>query len=96
MKQTKKFEEIVYSAPKPYTKEYINTIKTVYYEGDCLQENEKIKCKCCNKKFKGKIVYEQGKQSSIIKIYQKNNLLERFIGAKYIGLCANCFQLTRL
>lgn len=97
VKPTKFFEEMVYSAPKPYTEEYINIIKKVYYErDDRLQEFEKINCKFCNRKFTGKIVYQQGKKNSIIKIYHHNYFFERLKGEKYVGLCANCFHLTRL
>ncbi|MDY2606446.1 MAG: hypothetical protein SOV90_00745, partial [Lachnospiraceae bacterium] len=46
---------------------YIDIIKRVYYVQEILPESEKIKCNYCNKKFKGAIVYKQGKNNSMIK-----------------------------
>ena len=54
------------------------------------------KCNYCNKKFKGAIVYKQGKNNSMIKIHRPHYLLQRIIAEKYVGLCANCFHLTKL
>ena len=96
MEPTKLFKDMVYSAPKPQTKEYIDIIKRVYYVQEILPESEKIKCNYCNKKFKGAIVYKQGKNNSMIKIHRPHYLLQRIIAEKYIGLCANCFHLTKL
>ncbi|MFR5193445.1 MAG: hypothetical protein ACLTFZ_12820 [Lachnospiraceae bacterium] len=96
MEPTKLFKDMVYSAPKPQTKEYIDIIKRVYYVQEILPESEKIKCNYCNKKFKGAIVYKQGKNNSMIKIHRPHYLLQRIIAEKYVGLCANCFHLTKL
>ncbi|MBQ3782565.1 MAG: hypothetical protein II838_03850 [Lachnospiraceae bacterium] len=96
MKPTKLFKDMVYSAPKPQTKEYIDIIEKVYYVQDKLQESEKIKCNYCNKKFKGVVVYKQGKNNSMVKIHRQHSLIQRIIGEKYIGLCANCFHLTKI
>lgn len=93
---TKFFKDMVYSAPGSQTEEYIEIIKTVYYAQDRLQKFEKVKCKCCNKRFKGKIVYRQGNKNSMVKMYHRNCLFERIIKGRYAGLCANCFHLTEL
>ena len=57
---------------------------------------QSLKCNYCNKKFKGAIVYKQGKNNSMIKIHRPHYLLQRIIAEKYVGLCANCFHLTKL
>ena len=67
-----------------------------YYVQEILPESEKIKCNYCNKKFKGAIVYKQGKNNSMIKIHRPHYLLQRIIAEKFVGLCANCFHLTKL
>ena len=52
------------------------------------QSLKKIKCNYCNKKFKGAIVYKQGKNNSMIKIHRPHYLLPKnYRGKVYRSLC---------